>query len=200
MTRPRSGSSSQTLPVRDIAIALRFWTDNLDHAIETHLDIAQGQQAIYRKSVVMRIVPGASLTVGISLLERIVTDLVHQKQSGRKRAAQPIRLGNIGSWRKTLGLHPNWYGWQLLDNFIRLRHCFAHEYGRATKRQAKRLRRFLRNLEIRHITDDENRTIPPYYCIRADREIELTADGLHCFRRLIASFLRLLQRHSYVIA
>ncbi len=187
-----------TLPVKDVAIALRFWTDNLGHAIETHLDIAQGPEAIHRRSVVMRIVPGASVTVGISLLERLVTDLVHQKQSGGQGAAQPIQLGNIGSWQSTLELDPNWYGWKLLDNFIRLRHCFAHEYGRVTATQNNPLRSFLADLQTTPIVDDRNRTITPYYSIDAGGELKLDPEALNIFRRLIASFLDLLIQRNYI--
>ena len=182
----------------EITTALRFWCDNLKHAIDNYLALeVKSERTTRLQSAVTPMVPGASVVVGISLSERLVMDLVYQEKGGMGIAPR-ISFGELTTWRSVLGLDPKWYGWHLLVNFIRLRHCFAHEYGRLTEKQDKHIREFLACLKSQAIKDENGEPVQPYYSIGANREIELKPEALDCFRRLMGSFLSLLQGNGYI--
>lgn len=76
-----------------------------------------------------------------------------------------------------LSLHPDTGTLSELENFIRLRHCFAHEYGRATQRNIQSLKDYRKQLEAGNVLDERGKAIAPYFDIGTNDEISLTNEA-----------------------
>jgi len=95
-----------------------------------------------------------------SLLEYLVSELKAKYQFPKTSEDQTSpKVGRLREWQKELNLEPNWYGWSALGNFIRLRHCFAHEFGNLLARQQIEVENFLRQLRKGSILDKNGRPI-----------------------------------------
>ncbi|GBF27540.1 hypothetical protein MnTg02_02594 [bacterium MnTg02] len=78
---------------------------------------------------------------------------------------------NCRNWAEELEMDLEWPGWVLLDGLTRLRHCFAHEYGRATQRHLQPLIDLSNNLADQPVTityGDREFSIGPFFSV--DRE------------------------------
>lgn len=104
-------------------------------------------------------------------------------------------IGNIKSWITKLELKNDWYGWNILKNFIRIRHCFAHEYDHVTKKQEDELSSFLFSLSS--LRDENGELIPKYYNVKSDKTIELNDKTLIVFRKIIIGILNQLDDKKY---
>ena len=106
--------------------------------------------------------------------------------------------GGINEWQRYLDLDPDWYGWSELANFFRLRHCFAHEFGRLTDRQERDIKSFMRDLDEGRILTEDNQVVHQYINIDGEK-ISLTADWISRFRIILAHFLRLLDARGLLV-
>jgi len=182
--------------MKHIWTVLRFMIDNLQNAIDNFISLQgrQRKQRIFES--VKPAIPGISIILGISLLERLVEDLISQKPHSGISPNQNIpSVGQLRNWQSHLNLDPNWHGWSELGNFFRIRHCFAHEFGRLTTRQKKHIKRFLKELQKGSILDEGGGKVPGYYEITKG-EIILKPESLHYFRKLCKSFVELLQQQG----
>ena len=147
-----------------------------------------------RKAVVP-IVPGASIVLAVSYVDRIFYDLKKTVPSARQpRSPGILEVGELGNIQSHFGLDPAWYGWQELENFYRLRNCFAHEFGRLTDKQRPHVLKFLRALENGEIMGEKT-VIEPYFSIEND-EIIMLPGWNDRLRRTLVAFLRLLEPHG----
>lgn len=147
-----------------------------------------------RKAVVP-IVPGASIVLAVSYVERIFYELKKTvPSSGQPRSPLIPRVGELQKIQSYFGLDPSWYGWPELGNFYRLRHCFAHEFGRLTDCQRPHVLEFLRALENGQVMEEKT-VIEPYFKVEED-EIIMLAGWNSRLRRTLVFFLRLLEPHG----
>ena len=170
---------------------LRFWADGLPSAFRNYSNgEAPDRQERLLKAVAPTL-PGAGIVMLISLLERIVLDLL---QEVRDESVDQVKLTEAG-WRHELGVN-SWDGWDALAGLVALRHCFAHEYGRVTSRQRPHIAAFLAQLEAGLI----NVTIPGpkgpvtkamgvFYSIGTDQRISLHPDGTSEVLRFVGAGL-----------
>lgn len=183
--------------MKNIWTILRFIIDHLQTTVDNFISLlGKKQQSRLRESVIP-LMPGFSIILGISLLERLVIDLISRTpHSGVAEDPTVPAVGNLRGWQSHLDLDPKWYGWSELGNFIRLRHCFAHEFGHLTNRQEAEVRNFLAKLQRGAILDKKREKVPAYYEI-VGREIVLKPESLNNFRRLCKSFIELLQQSGF---
>jgi hypothetical protein len=180
--------------MKHIWTALRFISDNLQPAINNFISLQGKNRQIRLRETVEPVMLGASLILGISLLERLVSDLKSQKPHSGASPNPNIPYKKLQDWQSYLNLNPNWYGWHELANFYRLRHCFAHEFGRLSNRQMQHVNNFLKKLLSGSILDENRKKISGYYKI-VRREIIIKPEALGYFRRLCKNFIILL-KHS----
>ena len=149
---------------------------------------------------------GSSLVLTISFLERLVEDIINRTpDSGAAQDPMIPNVRQLRKWQSHLDLDLNWYGWNELGNFIRLRHCYAHEFGRMLDRQRPHVEDFLTQLQngligdrLRLREDEEGEIVPDYYEI-VDGEVILQRRALHYLRRLCVGFIELLIASEYPI-
>ena len=174
----------------DLAMAARFWTDSLPAAVDWILDAGgTSQKAADRRRVVRPMAVGAGIVIAISVIERVVTDCVHS-ESGAPGPPAPISFSDL-SWVNSLGLTLDAHRLDELAAFIRLRHCFAHEYGRVTAKQDADIRTFSARLQAGEVLDEKGSPIPDfisidcvsqYHAHREHREKPTADVGLGCCR------------------
>jgi hypothetical protein len=183
--------------MKNIWTVLRFIIDHLQTAVDNFIPLLGEEHQKRLRESVMPVMPGSSVILGISLLERLVTDLISQTpHSGAAEDPTIPTVGNLRRWQSHLNLDPKWYGWSELGNFIRLRHCFAHEFGRLTGKQKAEVENFLTKLQNGSILDKKGEKVPAYYEI-VGREIVLKPESLNYFRRLCKGFIELLQHSGF---
>lgn len=185
---------------------IRFIIDNLPTAVDHFIQgESEERQERFREAVVPAML-GSSLVMTISLLERLVTDIMAlEPDSGVAPDPRIPTVGNLREWARYLDLDPTWYGWNELGNFIRLRHCFAHKFGRLLERHRPHIEAFHRQLEeglivsrLRLDAGREEEVVPVYYQIK-DGEVILQHEARHYLRLLCVGFLELLQASGYSI-
>ncbi len=168
------------MSLKQTAMALRFWADTIHHGIEHALDPTdESPHARERRAAVQPTADGAGIVIAISLLERLAMDKL-----AKVRAAPPKRLQGITSlqWVTELGLSLVPGTRAELENFVRLRHCFAHEYGRATSSNIGALRQHLANLRAGSILDEKGNAVAPYFEIDEDDQLSLTNEARNRLR------------------
>ena len=156
--------------IDQVAMAIRYWADENKSAVNNFLSIAaESEHSIKRRDAVLPTALGAGIVMGVSLLERLAND----KLSTIRGEATAIRSMTDLDWVRELGLTLRVGTLEELRNFVRLRHCFAHEYGRATARQLDPLNDYLERLKSGQILDEKDAPIPPYYEITNQGTISL---------------------------
>ena len=163
-------------------MALRFWADTVHSGIKHALIPSDdSSHARERRDAVLPTANGAGM-IAISLLERLAMDKLAEV-----RGTSPTALSGMTGlqWVTDLGLSLSPGTLAERENFIRLRHCFAHEYGRATSRNVSELRRHLADLRAGMVLDEDGKAVVPYYDIQADDQISLTDESRNRLRRTL---------------
>ena len=114
---------------------LRFWTETLEILVRKHAEFEGSPRGDALLEAVGPVIPGAGIIMSVSFLERVILDKLIENNSDIKI----VKLTKE-DWKNELGLDENWEGWPLVEILTRLRHCFAHEYGRATEYQINKLK------------------------------------------------------------
>ena len=158
--------------------------------------------------VVGPVISGAGIVMTVSFLERVILDSL--REAGSK--IDWVKL-NSDDWAKELGMDLTWPGWPLMDGLTRLRHCFAHEYGRATQRHLHHLVDLSDALAERPVTikfGSREFAIGPFFSVdRTSKDIVLSppagwaTDGAivsvsQATRLIILSFLEELEQVGIV--
>lgn len=112
---------------------LRFWSETLEVLVRRHAEIGAGS-ARHLPQVVGPVIAGTGIVMTVSFLERVILDALREAGS----EIDWVKLNNR-DWATELEMDLEWPGWPLMDGLTRLRHCFAHEYGRATQRHLQAL-------------------------------------------------------------
>jgi len=171
------------MEIGEVAMAIRFWADTAISGFEHALDPTNpSEHAATRRKVVMPTALGAGLVIGVSLLERLAMDKLAEIG---KKSPEPIRSMTNLNWVNELSLNLEPGTREELETFIRLRHCFAHEYGRTTDKQDKPLRDYLNRLAAGEIEDENGEPIQPYYSISASGEISLQNEARNRLRNTL---------------
>ena len=169
--------------LRQTAMAIRFWADTVKSGIEHALIPSdQSEHAIERRDAVMPTALGAGIVIGVSLLERLAMDKIAELRSEEPRS---IHSMTQLAWVDDLSLDLQPGTREELANFIRLRHCFAHEYGRATSQQIGHLTNYLGRLESGDIRDERGEKILPYFSISDSNEIQLLPESRSRLRKTL---------------
>lgn len=184
----------------NFAPAIRFWADQFESAYANY--IRNVDSAEFQDNYATNVRPtinGAKIVMLIALLDRIIVD------SGNTHGKK-LTLSNIQGWKGSLGLTNSWTqdNWDILENFVKLRHCFAHEFGRLTPDQDESVKNFLNRLENKGIkltrkkkSNDNNlesfkETLESYYSIDGYNNITLDSKASVILRHLINDLLDLL--------
>lgn len=109
---------------------LRFWSETLEQLVNNHAENGGTRSAELLPRVVGPVIPGTGIVMTVSFLERVILDAL--RKAGSK--IDWVKLNEKDAWAKEIGVDLEWAGWPLIDGLTRLRHCFAHEYGRVTRR------------------------------------------------------------------
>ena len=171
------------MDIEEVAMAGRIWADTAIAGFEHALDPTNpSEHAATRRKVVLPTALGAGVVIGVSLLERLAMDKLAEIGKG---APEPIGSMTDLRWvdKLNLALAPGTR--EELENFIRLRHCFAHEYGRATHRQDRPLRDYLNRLAAGEIEDEKGNAIALYYSISVRGEISLKVEERNRLRNTL---------------
>jgi len=120
---------------------LRFWTERLEILVRRFAETDGSRSASLLPDVVIPVIGGTGIVMSVSFLERIILDALNR--AGSKISW--VKLNN-DDWAKELGMDLSWPGWPFIDILTRLRHCFAHEYGRATQKQINELQKLRSSL------------------------------------------------------
>lgn len=113
---------------------LRFWSEKLELLVRRHAENDGTRSAQLLPQVVGPVIAGTGIVMTVSFLERVILDSLRETES----EINWVKLDNR-NWAEELEMDLEWPGWPLMDGLTRLRHCFAHEYGRATQRQLRPL-------------------------------------------------------------
>ena len=165
----------------------RFWTETLEILVRGHAENDGTRSAQLLPKVVSPVIAGTGIVMSVSFLERVILDAL--KNTGSEITW--VKLTN-DDWANELGVSLDWPGWPLIEILTRLRHCFAHEYGRATQKQLNELLELRNNLNENSITITwvgKEYTICPFYTINSETEEILleTSNSGNCERRLSPS-------------
>lgn len=177
---------------------IRFICDQLWQSVFHEIgDVADDRSDRLIKAVVP-IVPGASIVLACSYVERIAYELKKTiPHSGQPPSPSIPNVAELPVIQSHFDLSSSWYGWAELGNFYRLRHCFAHEFGRLTDRQRPNVLAFLNSLESGRIKEDGT-TIAPYFRIEND-EVVMLSGWNDRLRKTLVHFLRLLEPHGLTL-
>ena len=182
-----------------LSTAVRFVTDNLQSIIRQFIETEGNERRVRLEKTITPVIPGVTLVLGCSMLERNIMDMMRRvKDSGKPIDPSIPDSGKINEWQRYLDLDAKWYGWAELGNFFRLRHCFAHEFGRLTKRQEKGINDFIRSLQSCNVLDRDNQPVKGYIHINGD-DILLTENWMNRFRIILADFFKLLDAKGLLI-
>ena len=169
--------------LRQTAMAIRFWADTVHSGFKHALDPSnESEHAVERRAAVMPTALGAGIVIGVSLLERLAMDKIAELQN---REPQSIQSMTQLQWVDELSLELQPGTRAELANFIRLRHYFAHEYGRATSQQIGHLADYLDRLESGDIEDEDGGEIRPYFSIDESNEIQLRPESRNRLRKTL---------------
>ena len=174
---------------------IRFICDQLWQTVFDEIGDVEDDRAARLRKAVVPIVPGASIVLAVSYVERIFYELKKSvPPSGQPKSPLIPGVGELRNIQSHFGLDPAWCGWQELGNFYRLRHCFAHEFGRLTDKQRPHVLKFLHALESGEVKDGKG-VIEPYFKVEND-EIIMLLGWNGRLRRTLVSFPRLLEPHG----
>lgn len=174
---------------------IRFLCDQLWQTVFDEIGEVEDDRAARLRKAVVPIVPGASIVLAVSYVDRIFYDLKKTVPSaGQPRSPLIPGVGQLRNIQSHFGLDPYWYGWPELGNFYRLRNCFAHEFGRITDQQHADVLKFLHALENGEVMEEKT-IIAPYFKIQDD-EIIMLPGWNDRLRRTLVSFLHLLEPHG----
>lgn len=179
---------------------IRFICDHLWKEVYRQIEIEGDSPRIERlKKAVVPLVPGTSIILACSYVERIVYDLRSKvSDSGISTFNKVIpSVSKLNEIQRYFDLDASWDGWEELGNFFRLRHCFAHELGKVTDRQRPHVTSFLKKLEDGRVVYEGN-TVQPYFEIVSDEII--MKDGWNGRLRIILyNFLKLFEKHGLIL-
>ncbi len=144
--------------------AFRYILHTLEQGIEGEIGDGTDPYCQRLKNSVLPVVLGTKIVMALSLLERLVIDVENMPNNmAHKSHLLKNKLIN-------LGFNEDWYGWNELEGFLVLRHCFAHEFCQVTNRQKKAVAEFHKKLNTGEILDDKGNSIEPYFEV-IDNEI-----------------------------
>lgn len=158
---------------REWGVFLRFWSDQFPSVFRNFVHGEGEERGAALTAAVSPVLSGVGIIMIVSFLERQILDELRARNSKIKE----VKLSNQ-DWVSVLGVDSTWPGFPLLEALTKLRHCFAHEYGRATNRQSSALASIANQLAANPITLPINKgravDIGPFYSIdRATNEIAL---------------------------
>ena len=165
----------------------RFWTETLEMLVRKHANNDGTRSARLLSTVATPVIAGTGIVMSVSFLERVILDALKKNNS----TITWVKLTN-DDWAKELGINLEWSGWPLIEILTRLRHCFAHEYGRATQKQIEALLNLKHSIEKKPIKikwSEKEHSICPFYKIDLETEeiILETSDTCNCERKLSPS-------------
>lgn len=177
---------------------IRFLCDHLWRSVYHEIGDIQDTRANRLRKAVVPIVPGASIVLVCSYVERIVFDLKKTVPHSGKGVNPAIpTVAELNKIQSHFDLDSSWYGWSELENFFRLRHCFAHEFGRLTDRQRPEVMSFLASMQGGQVHDG-NCVIAPYFTVEDD-EVVMLSGWNDRLRKTLVSFLHLFDKHGLVL-
>lgn len=169
--------------------AIRFICDHLWRRLDFEIGVIQDARAERLQRSVAPIVPGASIVLACSYVERVLLDL------GMPPPKRGISV--LGAAREHFSLSSEWELWGEFENFFRLRHCFAHELGRVTISQRKGLQEFLQKLKNSEVLY-KGMPVLPYFDL-ANGSIAMGIGWNDRLRITLVEFLRLLSPYGLVL-
>ena len=182
-----------------LSTAVRFLTDNLQSMIRQFIETEAPDRRDRLARSVVPVIPGATLVLGCSMLERTVLDIMTvTEDSGNPLDPSIPGVANINEWQRYLDLDAGWYGWPELGNFFRLRHCFAHDFGRLTQRQESQIRSFAHEIDQASVIDHKGEPVQQYMRFQG-QDIHLEDGWIHRFRIILAGFLTLLHNKGLIV-
>jgi len=175
--------------------AIRFLCDQLWTSVYDEIGDGQHERADRLKAAVVPVIPGASIILACAYAERVVFDLKKTiPHCGNSVSSVIPKVAHLQETQCHFDLDISWKGWIELGNFYRLRHCFAHEFGRLTDKQRTEVQTFLGMLQSGAIMDGTT-VVSPYFRIDGDELVML--DGWNNrLRETLVSFLRLFEKHG----
>jgi len=134
--------------------AIRFVCDQLWNSIHDEIGAVNDDRAERLRVSVLPVVPGSSIILACSYVERVVFELKRTVlDSGLQADEQIPHVAELREWQRYFALPVSWDGWSEFSNLFRIRHCFAHEFGRATDRQKKHIESFLLELQAGNVRE-----------------------------------------------
>lgn len=178
---------------------IRFLCDHLWQEVHRQIDFESGSARSRRlERAVLPIVPGASIVLCCSYVERVAFDLRNTvADSGNQVCPAIAMVGNLQETQRYFDLDLAWEGWNELANFFRLRHCFAHEFGRLLDKQRPEVLAFLRNLRSGQVSYGGT-VVQPYFDVVND-EVVMQRGWNNRLRIILVDFLRLFQKHGLTL-
>jgi len=175
---------------------IRFICDHIYKEVYRQIELEGSTGRTERlKEAVVPLVPGTSIILACSYVERIVYEQKEKvPDSGSSENPAIPKVSNLHKIQRYFDLDSKWDGWGELGNFFRLRHCFAHELGRVTDKQRVEITSFLDKLNREEVLYD-GKIVEPYFNIDNDEIIML--DGWNDRLRIILfHFLKLFDKHG----
>jgi|LGVF01.1.fsa_nt_gb hypothetical protein len=175
---------------------IRFICDHLDKEVYRQIEIEGNTERTERlKKSVVPLVPGTSIVLACSYIERIVYEIKKTvRDSGISQNQSIPKVSNLREIQRYFDLDVTWQGWEELGNFFRLRHCFAHEIGRVTDKQRYDITSFLNKLNKKEVLYDIE-IVEPYFKIDND-EIIMFDRWNNRLRIILVDFLKLFDKHG----
>jgi len=187
---------------------LRYWSETIEQLVNSYAEDDGTRSAKLLPRVVSTAIGGIGIVMTVSFLERVILDALREVES----KIDWVKL-NEDDWAKEFGMDLEWPGWPLVHGLTRLRHCFAHEYGRATQRHLAPLRDLSNALADQPVTltfGDREFSIGQFFLVDLKSEdiILSTSSGTttdeaivsasQAIRIIFLSFLEELERVSVV--
>ena len=176
----------------NLTTALRYISDHLQQGVKNEMGVVDNAYSQRLNDSVLPAIIGAKVVMVISLLERLVID-VENMPNNRVSKSHILKDKLLN-----LGFNSNWYGWQELDGLMSLRHCFAHEFGKVTKRQQSNIQNFQNAFANNLIVDNTGKAIPIYFTVTKD-EITLENHISDRLRLLSVDIIRHLETKGLVV-
>lgn len=174
---------------------IRFICDHLWQSVFREIGDVEDERSDRLRKAVVPVVPGASIVLACSYVERIAYELRKTVPcSGQPVSPMIPMVAELPTIQSHFNLDPSWYGWPELGNFYRLRHCFAHEFGRLTDRQRPHVLAFLKSLQNGEVIE-ETTVVAPYFMVEHD-ELVMLPGWNDRLRRTLVFFLRLFESHG----
>lgn len=154
-------------------VFLRFWSERLELLVRRYAENDGTRSARLLPQVVGPVIAGTGIVMTVSFFERVILDALREAGS----EIDWVKL-NERNWANELEMNLEWPGWPLIEGLTRLRHCFAHEYGRATERHLQPLIDLSNALEDQPVTitwGDREFSIGPFFSVnRTSKDIILS--------------------------